>query len=64
MENLQQNQRVKFSFGSIEGCGKIVGKAIMTLPVIGGTYIIEPDTQLEEYDYSHFVLSETHFKLI
>jgi len=66
MENLKQGQRIEFNVDKLQGFGKIVGKAKMDLPVVGGTYIIEPDEpiSIDEYPYSHFVLFETQFKLI
>jgi len=59
---LKQNQRVKFSIGDLNGTGKIVGKSLTDQPIIGGTYIIEPDN--ETYDYTHFVSPEIYLTKI
>jgi hypothetical protein len=66
MGELKQDQKVSFDVADIKGTGKIVGKALTEQPIIGITYIIEPDEPIrnEVYDYTHFVLNETQFKLI
>ena len=65
-KELKQDQRVKFHIGDLTGEGKIVGKALEELPIIGGTYIIEPDQPIknEVYDYTHFVAQEIQLILI
>ena len=64
--DLKQGQRIEFSVDKLHGFGKVVGKSVVDLPVIGGTYIIEPDKIItnDEYPYTHFVLNERQFKLI
>lgn len=67
MEKIKQGQRVEFNVhDKLQGVGKIVGKAKEDLPIVGGTYIIEPDEPIinESYPYTHFVLFENQFKLI
>lgn len=61
---MKQGQKIKFDTGTIKGTGKIVGKAMNELPIIGATWIIEPDKPIETYEYSHFVLNETQFEKI
>jgi len=64
---LKQGTKVKFnSASSIEGTGKIVGIASNGAPVIGRSYIIEPDQSIsnETYPYSHFILFENMFDVI
>lgn len=55
----KQNDRVKFKIDvfnkSISGIGKIVGIATNDQPVIGRSYIIEPETKIKNYNYSHIV---------
>lgn len=65
-QNLKQGQRVKFNVGGLKGVGKIVGKALEDQPIIGGTYIIEPDEPIrnETYDYTHFVTQQNQLILI
>jgi hypothetical protein len=65
-KELKQGQRVKFHIGDLMGEGKIVGMALVEQPIIGGTYIIEPDQPIknEVYDYTHFVAQEVQFELI
>lgn len=64
-ERLKQNQRVSFKINDIQGKGKIVGMATSGSPIIGKSYIIEPDEPIsnEVYDYSHFVAFEYQLKL-
>ena len=57
-----QGDRVHFdNTAGLEGFGFIRGIAIAGVPMLGSTYIIEPDdldlTQFG-YQYSHFVLAE------
>ena len=65
-KELKQGQRVEFRIGDLTGKGKIVGKALNDQPIIGGTYIIEPDSSIrnEVYDYTHFVAQEIQLVLI
>jgi len=66
-KDLKQGQRIKFDVdGNLKGTGTIVGKSVNDMPIIGGTYIIEPDIDIinDVYQYSHFVLPENQFKLI
>lgn len=65
-KKLKQGQKVEFHIGDLTGTGKIVGKALNDQPIIGGTYIIEPDTPIrnEVYDYTHFVAQENQLILI
>ena len=65
-KELKQGQRVEFRIGDLTGKGKIVGKALTDQPIIGGTYIIEPDNSIrnEVYDYTHFVAQEIQLVLI
>ncbi len=59
-----QNQKISFDNGVIKGTGKIVGVALNEQPLIGATYIIEPDQSVESssYPYTHFVCVELHLK--
>ncbi len=63
---MKQGQRVEFKIGDLKGEGKIVGKALTEQPIIGGTYIIEPDEPIsnESYDYTHFALQEIYLKVL
>ena len=63
---MKQGQRVEFKIGDLIGKGKIVGKALTEQPIIGGTYIIEPDEPIsnEVYDYTHFATQEIYLTLI
>jgi hypothetical protein len=65
-KELKQGQRVEFRIGDLTGKGTIIGKALSDQPIIGGTYIIEPDNSIrnEVYDYTHFVAQEIHLVLI
>ena len=65
-QDLKQGQRIKFQIGDLIGTGKIVGKALINQPIIGGTYIVEPDQPIinETYDYTHFVAHEINLTLI
>lgn len=58
---LSQGQRVEFNILDLSGKGKIVGIATNGDPIIGITYIIEPDRSIsiESYPYSHFVAFES-----
>ena len=66
MKEIKQGQRVEFKIGELKGKGKVVGKSMNYLPIIGTTYIIEPDEPLsnESYDYSHFVANETQLNIL
>ncbi len=59
-----QNQRVAFDNGTIKGTGKVVGVALSEQPIIGATFIIEPDEPITNstYPYTHFVCTELHLK--
>lgn len=61
-----QGQRVEFNIGDLKGTGTVVGKALTDQPIIGGTYIIEPDNPIsnEVYNYTHFVAPEINLTLI
>ena len=63
---LKQGQRVEFNLGTLNGTGTVVGKAMSDQPIIGGTYIIEPDEPIrnEVYDYTHFVAQQINLILI
>jgi hypothetical protein len=65
-KELKQGQRVEFNIYNFVGKGKVVGKALTDQPIIGITYIIEPDTPIrsEIYDYTHFVVQENQLMLI
>jgi len=66
-EEYKQDQRVEFNIpGTINGYGKIVGVATNGAPILGRTYIIEPDSAIsnETYQYSHFVCFEVYLKPI
>ncbi len=57
MDILKQGTRVKFKIADLNGEGTIVGVSTNPQPVIGSSYIIDPDVSIrnEVYDYSHFV---------
>jgi hypothetical protein len=59
-----QDQRVAFNNGVIKGTGKVVGVALSEQPIIGTTFIIEPDEPISNstYPYTHFVCAELHLK--
>jgi hypothetical protein len=63
---LKQGQKVSFKIADLEGTGKIVGKALNDQPIIGATYIIEPDQPInnEVYGYSHFIAQQIYLTLI
>jgi hypothetical protein len=65
-EQLKQGQRIEFDINGLKGEGKIVGVATNGAPIIGKSYIIEPDVRIsnEVYDYSHFVAWEFQLKLL
>ena len=65
-KELKQGQRVEFRIGDLIGTGKVVGKSLTNLPIIGASYIIEPETSIrnEVYDYTHFVAPEINLELI
>jgi hypothetical protein len=58
LETLEQGQRVKFTFdnGETIHTGKICGISSNSLPVMGKTYIVEPDNKIG--DYSHVAVPE------
>lgn len=62
MSNLNQNHDVD----GLKGTGKIVGIAITGVPILGKSYIVEPDISIsnDEYPYSHFVVFESFIKTI
>lgn len=66
MEQLKQGQRVRFKIDSLSGTGKVVGVATVEHPIIGSSYIIEPDEPINSvvYDYSHFVAWDIQLTLI
>ena len=66
MEKLAQGTKIKFDNGVIKGTGKVVGLATSEQPVIGYSYIIEPDDSIsnEVYPYSHFVCFGIHLEKI
>lgn len=66
MKYLKQGTRIQFDIDSLKGKGTIVGVATIGQPLIGRSYIIEPDEKLKSdvYDYSHFVAWECQFKII
>lgn len=66
MSILKQGTRIEFDIQSFKGKGTIVGVATNSHPIIGTSYIIEPDEKLESeiYDYTHFVAWEFQFKII
>jgi len=59
-----QDQRVAFNNGVVKGTGKVVGVALNDQPLIGATFIIEPDEPITNsaYPYTHFVCAELHLK--
>ena len=63
---LKQGQRVEYNVENLHGFGKITGKASNGVPILGISYIIEPEIPLdpEVYPYSHFVCFEKFFKLV
>ncbi len=66
LEQLDQNQKVKYDNGVINGTGKIVGCASESVAVLGKGYIIEPDISItnETYPWTHFVCFEVHLEKI
>lgn len=65
-DDLKQGTRVEFEIQGLKGKGAIVGIAANGAPVIGKSYIIEPDEKISTpvYNYSHFVAFESQFKVI
>jgi len=62
-DRLKQGQRVQYFIDSVnplQGEGTVVGVASNVAPIIGRSYIIEPDKPIsnEVYDYSHFIAWE------
>ena len=66
MELLKRGTRIEFDIQTFKGKGTIVGIATSNQPIIGPSYIIDPDEKInsEVYDYSHFVAFECQFKVI
>lgn len=63
--DLKQGQKVHYDYG-VKGTGKIVGVATNGVPLVGKTYIIEPDESFnnEVYPYTHFVCPELYLTII
>lgn len=49
--DLKQGQRIEFNINELHGYGIIVGKSLVDLPIVGGTYIIEPDESITSEEY-------------
>ena len=66
MKDLKQGQRVQFKIDTLVGTGKIVGCATNGAPILGKTYIVEPDEAItnEVYPYSHFAAFEMQLTLL
>lgn len=64
--DLKQGQRVEYNVDNLHGFGKIVGKANNGAPIIGCSYIIEPEIPIynDVYQYTHFICYEIQFKLV
>ena len=65
--NYEQNQKIKYDIpGVMSGTGKIIGCATNGVPILGRSYIIEPDVSVknETYPFSHFVCFENNIKSI
>jgi hypothetical protein len=64
--NLKQGTRVEFDVQTLKGNGTVVGISTTEQPIIGCSYIIEPDESIrsETYDYTHFVAWGTQLKEI
>lgn len=64
--DLKQGQRIEYDIDTLHGFGKIVGKATNGQPIIGCSYIIEPEEPItsEVYPYTHFVAWEVQFKVV
>lgn len=66
---IRQDTKVLFRLNgdsSMTGIGKVVGMVNQGLPIVGRSYIIEPEQPLENehYPYTHFVLPEIWFEVI
>jgi hypothetical protein len=63
---LKQGQRVSCTVTGLTVTGVVCGKAQNDQPIIGGAYIIQPDTPISNdvYPYSHFVMHENLMKKI
>ena len=63
---LKQGQKVHYDCSGVKGTGKIVGIASNGVPLVGKTYIIEPDEPFnnEVYPYTHFVCPELYLTII
>lgn len=65
--SLKQNTIIYYDIdGKLKGYGKIVGHATIDQPIIGSSYIIEPEISITNpvYQYSHFVLYENQFRIV
>jgi hypothetical protein len=64
--DFKQDQKVSYDYGIIKGTGKVVGIASNGVPLVGKTYIIEPDVAFnnEVYPYTHFVCPELYLTTI
>ena len=64
----RQDERVMFDNGVQKGAGKIMGVATTELPVLGCSYIIEPDDPVSAgievacYPFKCFVVAECHLR--
>ena len=56
----KQNQKVKFNDGVNEGTGKICGRKIGQYL----SYIIELDSTINGYPYTHLVCAELYIQLV
>jgi len=65
-KELLMNTKVSYRIADLRGTGKIVGKALSDQPIVGITYIIEPDYSIycETYPYSHFIANESQLEVI
>ncbi len=65
-QRLKQGQKISYKIGDLIGTGKIVGMALNEQAIIGGTYIVEPDSPINNntYEYSHFVSPEAYLTKI
>ena len=63
---LKQGTRVEFNVQTLKGKGTVVGLASNGQPVIGESYIIEPDEKLDSEicPYTHFTAWMCDLKLI
>ena len=63
---LEMGTRVHYKIGNLSGDGKIVGLVSTILPILGFTYIIDPDEAIRNshYNYSHFAAFGSQLTLI